>query len=342
LISLRKTNLFRQILVEPYLTGRAEELIVVAGYASPRMLAQHLQAINEAEKTGKFKIRLVVGMTGGANLSAAAISAFIGLMIDNSRFSSQVYTPKGATNIHSKLYVWLRDGEPIEAWTGSANYSRLAFGLSADSDNRDELMVKSDPEPSLAYALGILDNSELLTDDIPRANAGPTEEVEEIGRAPSFVLPEELARERYALCPLVNSRTRQIHNPGAGLNWGQPTESRSRSDIDAAYIPVPSEFRDFFPPAGELFEAHCPDGQVLVLTRSQQGGKALSTPASNETLGQYFRAVLGVENGKPVETDDLKRFGSNCVVFEKAVGQSFYLHFYPGLNLDELEARLQP
>lgn len=340
MISLRTTDLFQEILVNPYSSGKANELLVVSGYASPKMLAQHLQAINQVGRENKFTLRLIIGMAGGANFSPAATAAFIGLMLDNTRFSSQVFAPRSRVNVHSKLYVWIKAEQPVEAWIGSANYSRLAFGLTSESDYRDEVMVKADPEKSLNYALDILNDSDLLRDEIPRANSTLTQEIEVIRESSGFVLPETMDSSRYAICPLVNSRTKEVHNPGAGLNWGQPSDGRSRADTEAAYIPVPSRFREFFPPTGELFETQCADGQVLILARGQQGGKALATPSSNSILGRYFRLILGVGPGEPVTTQDLERFGSDCVVFEKSREGNFSLHFYPGLKLDNLMQRL--
>jgi hypothetical protein len=340
LISLRENNLFHRILVEPFASGRATELRIVAGYASPRMLAQHLQAMNELQSGSQFKITVVVGMTGSSGLSDAATSAFIGLMMDNSRFSSTVRTPRGQLDVHSKVYLWLDSGSPIEAWAGSANYSRLAFGLSAESDRRDELMTQVDPEGARGYVDSIIHASDVLRDGVKRGTSSQIDEIEELVGTPGFVLPPRLDPSRFVICPLVNSRTGEVHNPGAGLNWGQPTENRVRSDSDSAYIPVPAKHREFFPPVGEPFAAYCPDGQVLVLARGQQGGKALATPASNEALGQYFRMILGVPLGARVETTDLEKFGSNCVVFEKGRGGSFYMHFYPGLEIEALVERL--
>ena len=341
MISLRSHNLFDQILVSPFKSGLADELVVIAGYASPRMLAEHLQAVLALGSDQRFKIQLIVGMTGSRNLSEAGVSAFVGLMLDNQRFTAKVLVPNGQVDIHSKAYLWLKDGEPVEAWIGSANYSRLAFGLSSESDHRDELMVRADPGMTHEYIMSILSHSTMLDDGIRRASSHTPEEVERLESNSGFVIPSRLSPERFAVCPLVNSRTNEVHNAGAGLNWGQSTETRSRSDSAAAYIPVPSRFRDFFPPIGETFEAFCPDGQVLILARGQQGGKALSAPASNELLGNYFRGVLGITHVAAVSTADLVNYGSNCVVFEKLSGGNFNLHFYPGLILEEISQRLE-
>jgi hypothetical protein len=201
-------------------------------------------------------------------------------------------------------------------------------------------MAQVDPEGARGYIDSIIRDSEVLRDGVNRGTSPKVDEIEELAASPGFVLPSRLDPARFVVCPLVNSRTGEVHNPGAGLNWGQPTETRVRSDSDAAYIPVPAKHREFFPPVGELFEAYCPDGQVLVLTRGQQGGKALSTPASNEAWGQYVRMILGVQAGARVETTDLREFGSNCVVFEKGRSGGFYMHFYPGLELEALAERL--
>lgn len=341
MISLRNQNLFDRILISPFKQGAANELLIVAGYASPRMLAEHLQAIVSLGSPQQLKLTLIVGMTGSRNLTDASVSAFSGLMFENNRLSTRVLVPDGQVDIHSKAYVWLNDGDPVQAWVGSANYSRLAFGLSDESDDRDELMAKADPGPVFEYIETTRKNCSLLNDGISRSTSRGPDEIETLEARSGFVLPANLSSKRFAVCPLVNSRTGEIHNAGAGLNWGQSSEKRSRADSSAAYIPVPARFRDFFPPVGETFEAYCPDGQVLLLARGQQGGKALATPASNELLGRYFRGALKITHPEKITTEDLLNYGSDCVVFEKTNGGAFYLHFYPGLMREQLLDRVE-
>ena len=340
MISLRDNNLYREVLIKPYDSRVANHLRVISGYASPTMLGTHLADIQASTNDEPFLIELVVGMSGGTSLSERAVSAFLGQRITTERFASKVLVPEGKLDVHSKVYVWYRDGEAVQAWAGSANYTRLAFGLNDASDFRDEVLFQVPLSGAAQYAERVLSASVELEDGISRGSLAHRSEIERNAGHVTFDLPSKLDPKRYAICPLFNRRSGEIHNPGAGLNWGQPTESRTRKDILAAYIPIPSDQSQIFPQPGIPFEAFYQDGQVLVLARGQQGGKAISMPSSNEGLGLFFRSILGVEGDRAVTTTDLEKFGSDSVVFEKVDHQQYALHFYPGLQYADLASRM--
>jgi hypothetical protein len=339
LISLRQSNIYREVLVAPFKDGIANELKIVSGFASPTMVGTHLGDILALDSPMKFSLELIIGMSGRNNLSERAISAFLGQQVKNRNISSELLVPRPGIEVHSKIYLWLLDGRPVKAWAGSANYTRLAFGLSEASDSRDEILFEVDADGALEYVMRVRSSAIPLSDGISRAETRAPDEIRMNYDEPRFDLPSVLRRERFAICPLLNARKGEIHNAGAGLNWGQPTESRIRKDRRAAYIPVPKSEMALFPDVGVPFEALYRDGQVLVLAKSQQGGKALTMPSSNEALGQFFRDVLRVKGDRPVETSDLEAFGSDCVVFEKLNDEQFVLHFYPGMVYSDLTKR---
>ena len=64
----------------------------------------------------------------------------------------------------------------------------------------------------------------------------------------------------------------------------------------------------------------------------QQNDKAITTPASNAQLGEYFRNRLGLANGANVHTSDLKAYGRTDVVFYKIDDEQYYMDFSSGGN----------
>lgn len=340
MISLRTSNIYREVLVAPFRDGEANELKIVSGFASPTMLGTHLADILALGSSAQFSLKLVIGMSGKKSLPENAVSAFLGQQVNNGNLVTELLVPKHELEVHSKIYVWALDGKPVLAWSGSANYTRMAFGLSEASDTRDEILFKVPVDDADEYVARVLSSSSPLSDGIQRAEVHANSEIHHSYDEPRFDLPSSLPRSKFSICPLFNVRNGEIHNAGAGLNWGQPTESRVRKDRRAAYIPVPKAEKGIFPKVGEPFEAIFRDGQVLVLTLSQQGGKALTMPASNEGLGLFFRHILGVEGERAVATSDLENFGSNCVVFEKIGAGQFVLHFYPGMDFWNLKGRV--
>lgn len=101
----------------------------------------------------------------------------------------------------------------------------------------------------------------------------------------------------------------------SGLNWGQ-RQGRNKNE---AYIPLPINIATsgFFPLNKQHFLVVTDDHHTLLLRVEQQNDKAITTPASNALLGEYFRNRLGLPNGAYVHTSDLINYGRTDVSFIK-------------------------
>lgn len=111
----------------------------------------------------------------------------------------------------------------------------------------------------------------------------------------------------------------------SGLNWGQ-REGRNKNE---AYIPLPSTIAKlgFFPLNKQHFLVITDDHHTLQLRVEQQNDKAITTPASNALLGEYFRNRLGLYNGAYVTTEDLRKYGRTDVAFYKIDEEQYYMDF---------------
>ena len=69
------------------------------------------------------------------------------------------------------------------------------------------------------------------------------------------------------------------------------------------------------------------DHHTLLLRVEQQNDKAITTPASNALLGEYFRNRLGLPNGAYVHTSDLINYGRTDVSFIKIDDEQYYMDF---------------
>jgi hypothetical protein len=325
-------ELFEKVLVEPVRDG-ANELHLVSGYASPAMVTKHLSVI-EKLATSSLSIDMLVGMTGVDGLPKHVANGFraIPRQASSLRFNC-AYTLPGKS-IHSKVYVWSRDGVPFKAWSGSANYSQVGFGVSGRSMSHHEVMTEVDCEEAFDYVLemapgsiGYL-NSDLdahlkITSD-PIFGEG-ARNFSTDGAAAGFGLAT-------ATLPLVQLKgDRGETHQRSGLNWGQ----RPNRNPDQAYIPVPSTVREaeFFPERGVHFQVVTDDGESFIATIAQAGDKALETPHDNGILGKYFRNRLGLEPGQFVNASDLIKFGSNGVEFVKIEDSVYRMNFSPGINV---------
>ena len=111
----------------------------------------------------------------------------------------------------------------------------------------------------------------------------------------------------------------------SGLNWGQ----RNKRNRNEAYIPLPSHIAKsgFFPLDKQHFLVVTDDHHTLQLRVEQQNDKAITTPASNALLGEYFRNRLGLPNGAYVRKDDLLAYGRTDVTFYEIDEEQYYMDF---------------
>lgn len=324
---MQTEQLFPTVLVEPALRG-ADELRILSGYASPECARRHMMVLSSLGLS--VNICLIVGMSGESGVDVDVHRKWLDLL-DEGASSANFdlrYMPRG-TSDHSKTYVWLKDGEAFAAWTGSANYSERGFGLSGET--RVETLTPVSPVEALRVLDEALARAVLATEaqrdalvDFFRVSQV---EVHEPSTPTAVELVFDSHLPRVSL-PLVQVRSGEVHNAGAGLNWGH-RGSRNRAE---AYIPVPRDVQEsgFFPPPGVRFAVRTSDGREMVMVRAQQNGKALETPNDNSILGTYFREKLGLALDAFVETADLVRFGSKHVDFTRLPDDTYVLEFEPG------------
>ena len=111
----------------------------------------------------------------------------------------------------------------------------------------------------------------------------------------------------------------------SGLNWGQ----RNNRNRNEAYIPLPVKIArsDFFPLNKQHFLVVTDDHHTLQLRVEQQNDKAITTPASNALLGEYFRNRLGLTNGSYIKKEHLLAYGRSDVTFHKIDEEQYYMDF---------------
>lgn len=308
-----------QILIEPITRG-AQQLLLLSGYATPTMASWHMMKIKELEMN-PIDIKLIVGMTNYDGLTIDAHEGFKQLVNAQngsclSSFQCQ-YIYQGAP-VHSKLYVWLKDDKPFEAYTGSANYTQAGF-----STNRREYIVPCNPEGAFDYYNQVECDSIYCTHSEVEDNIvfAPTHPVLESESEYTQALRGE-GIEPFKLSLLArNGET----GTRSGLNWGQ----RDGREPNQAYIGLPASIArsGFFPLEKQHFSVVTDDNKQLILRVEQQNDKAITTPMNNSLLGEYFRNRIGVANGAYVWRADLERYGRTDVDFYKLDDEHYYMDF---------------
>ena len=121
-------DIAKSILFDP-LFHDVNELYIVSGYATPTMLSWYIKNLYHKTQS-PIKIYLLVGMVPFDGISASVHEGFIQLMRDGlpqeiGRLEcSYIYD---APAVHSNLFVWAKDGIPVLAFSGSANFVQSSF-----------------------------------------------------------------------------------------------------------------------------------------------------------------------------------------------------------------------
>ena len=311
------SNLAQRLLFSPVDDG-ADTLLILSAYASPNMASWLIRSQYD-RKLPPVNIKLIVGMTSYDGLSVAAHEGFKELhgktYVGMSSFKwSYVFGTQKP--VHSNLYVWVKKGLPIVAFTGSADFMQSSF-----LSGRREVAEECNPQDALEYYKDVESKSIFCNHS----------EVEDhiVLRGEHAVFDEEgkltLSGEGIVKATLTLLTKNGEMGKKSGLNWGQ----RSRRNKNQAYIPLASELSrsGFFPLNKQHFIAQTDDGHTLVLRVEQQGDKAITTPLSNAQLGEYFRNRLGLANGAYVDKQNLIDYGRTDVTFYKIDDEEFFLDF---------------
>ena len=315
---IAKTVLFDPLFLD------INELYIISGYATPTMLSWYIKNLYHKTQT-PIKIFLLVGMAPFDGISVSVHEGFFQLVHNEQPQEiaklecSYIYD---APAVHSNLFIWAKNGSPVCAFSGSANFVQSSFV----GRHRQEIMNECDPRKSLEYYQSLIDRSIYVhhAEVEEYVVIHPAHAVLDIENAliEDFDL---MAQDRYPTVAL-NLITRN-GEPGirSGLNWGH----RPGRNPNEAYISLPSKIAKsgFFPLEKRHFTAITDDRHQLILRVEQQNDKAITTPARNSDLGEYFRNRLGLANGAFVTRADLDRYGRTDVVFLKLDEETYYMDF---------------
>ncbi len=326
-------NLFKEVLIQPAQNG-ANKLYIVSGYATAAMAFHHLQSLRQNDC--EVSVELIIGMSMADGLSESNHKGFQKLAQND---FSGVFSCSYLTEmppVHSKVYTWYKDEQPICGFIGSANYTQMAFGK-----NQREVMTLANAQQGLDYFQGLIPQS-IYCDHIEAEsfvqiyNEKSYERVKRERTSAQQPQPEaEVTPSSPSLLGLLSIQVSLLTrngNPGnrSGLNWGQ----RPGREPNQAYIRLPTEISssDFFPQRGVHFTVLTDDGRILTCARAQDRAKAVETPHNNSLIGEYFRNRLGLPNGAFVNTNDLLRYGRTTVDFYKIDDETYYMDFSVSAN----------
>ena len=310
-------SIAKVILFDPIDSG-ANRLCILSSHATPSMASWLLTTYEEQNITG-ISIELIIEAVIDNGIDSVYHEGFKEL--HGRRYSnkcsiscSYLFQPPASK---SNLFIWLQDDTPVQAFDCTYDFTQTSFLRNSGG---------SITAQSAAHAYKLYENA------VTRSIFCNHSEVEEyIIIRSSTVSPSSADANFHDNCvhlPLIN----RTGEPGkrSGLNWGQ----RNKRNKNEAYIPLPSRIAKsgFFPLNKQHFLVVTDDHHTLQLRVEQQNDKAITTPASNAQLGEYFRNRLGLANGAYVHTSDLKAYGRTDVVFYKIDDEQYYMDFSSGGN----------
>lgn len=311
-----------RLLFEP-LSDDVDELYIVSAYATPTMLSWYMKNLYKKTNT-PIKINLLVGMIPYDGVSVSVHEGFLQLLRDSmppeiSKLEcSYIYD---APAVHSNVYIWAKDGTPISAFMGSANFVQGSFV----GHHRQEILSECDPVEAMCYYEGLVERSIYVNhaeiEEYVRIH--PTHPV--LDRENALREDIEQTEHRYQSVKLSLLTRKGETGRHSGLNWGQ----RPNRNPNEAYIPLPRSIArsGFFPLEEKHFTAITDDRHQLILRIEQENDKAITTPARNSDLGEYFRNRLGIANGEYVTRGVLDHYGRTDVTFIKLDEETYYMDF---------------
>ncbi|PKA10845.1 hypothetical protein CH372_17330 [Leptospira meyeri] len=317
-------DLFNLTLIKPALELGGNNLFIVSGYASPNMVSRHIEKLKELNLS--INIKLIIGMVKSDGLVKSSHESIKKLCNEYSNFECHYLVHNYA--VHSKVYSWFSDNNPLESYIGSANYTQNAF-----SNRQREVLTLSDPQKGRDYYY------ELLLDSI-ECRDSQVEDLIEIYERQYIVRNTSKQQSKLEVdssIDLPKISVSLLDRKGnlpqrSGLNWGQRPEYNR--DPNQAYLRLTSDIykTDFFPPIGEHFTIITDDDKNIICARAQANGKAIHSIESNSRLGEYFRHRIGLPSGAPISTQDLKNYGRDFITFTKLDEETYLLDFSSNLT----------
>lgn len=309
------------ILFRPFKQLGCDELRILTGYATASMASRYIELLGKGAE--HVTIRLIVGMTPSDGIINIQHENFKKLMEERKERFECSYIMLTHAPCHAKLYVWLKNGTPIKAFIGSANYTQNAFyGF------QEEIMDECDPQDALDYY-------DLFADRTIFCNHNEVEDAVNIISKQQYrdsktdELSEDIPLENRGFVSKTLSLLTSKGKMGgrSGLNWGQ----REDRDRNQAYIPMQRRvaLSGFFPKKELHFTVITDDAFSMICSVAQgdEHGKAIHTPLDNAELGRYFRKRIGTSLGARVEKEDLERYGRSDVTFYKIDDETYYMDF---------------
>lgn len=306
-------NVVQELLFEPINVG-ANKLCILASHATPSMASWLLKNYEENGITD-IEVELIVGNVVDEGIDATSHEGFKDLHGNRytntwSNFSCCYLCQPPAQK--DNYYIWLNGETPIKAYCCSYEFTQQSMFRC----NRGSIHSRA-----VAYAYKLYEKA---VDRSIYCNHAEVDDLIIVHSSNASFLNSSATSEENCVHLSLLARGGETGTK-SGLNWGQ----RNHRNKNEAYIPLPVNIArsNFFPLNKQHFLAVTDDHHTLQLRVEQQNDKAITTPASNALLGEYFRNRLGLPNGSYIKKEDLIAYGRSDVTFYKIDEEQYYMDF---------------
>lgn len=324
------------------LSEEPDELIVISGFLGPA-------PVERASRMKNINVTIIGGMYS-KGIDLRLLNALTNVT-NNSENLKIYFTSK---EIHSKIYVWKKNGKTLSALIGSANFS--SNGLRTDyreslADATRDTFIELD-----RYIKFIMDNSMSK----PKVN----NKQKKIDYSLNTVDSKSLDSLKVtAEIPLYDEKKGEV-SPYSGLNWGRAKENGAHTADGDAYIRIPKLIikeniglikpfdPTFITPTGKRKRNSDPieiiwdDGFVMeaslegvqkyegLLYPKQLASYSSKTPildgkriSKKSILGRYIRKRLGVGINEEITKATLDSYGRNTITLSLLEDGIYYADF---------------
>ncbi|MCP4354818.1 MAG: NgoFVII family restriction endonuclease [Proteobacteria bacterium] len=303
----------------------ADKLIILSGYLGPKPV--------EKLKELPIPSHVIYGMYGSDGISNK---------LHRKLLESQTESPDNLEisysklPIHSKCYMWMKQGKVIHALVGSANFS--SNGLCTPYRETLAETTRDTFRPLNSYCDKILESSIKCSDYTEKKIIKKDKEVDK-----NYIFNR--------LDLYSTTKTGNIVPEKSGLNWGLSSGHTAQGD---AYIKISKDMiksqTDLFSPIqsepvrynskgkakrnSEYIEIIWDDG--VTMTASLEGTqkhngikypKQISSAPKKNIMGKYLRKRLNVSLDKLITMNDLNKYGRDNISIERISEGVYYFDF---------------
>lgn len=308
----------------------SDELVIISGYVGPHPVKR----LN----TLPIPSTVIYGMFGSQGISSR-LDTTLKKLSSESANTTILYSE---IPVHSKCYIWKKNGRVVHALIGSANFS--TSGL--QSPLRETLAETTvDTFSQLKRYADLIRGNSVNCDDFELTPVTITPEETPI---PNMENPYESSD--VCVMTLYTPSNGQVPT-ASGLNWGNSNGHTVEND---AYIAVRKDYIRRYPslfppkkqkplsPSGKItrqndtVELVWDDGTIMqgLLEGTQEVDgknypKQLSSYPRKNALGKYIRDRMGLDSGVLITREMLQEYGRDFISINLIDEDTYYIDFSP-------------